>query len=218
MKMIINIEAQNEFYPGYPLMMRAVYYGCRQISAQYGSEFDHSHYEKIKKVYSIWICFDPPVQRRNTITMYHISEKPILGNVEENPEHYDLMNIVMICLGNDKNARYAGLTKFLDVFMSERTSLDNKSAVLKEEFDAKMPPRLLEREIKMCNYSDFIMNKGLRQGRQEGILKGKTEALISLMRNLNWNIEQALQGLSIPEDEWDEYRELVREMESKTVQ
>ena len=61
MKMIINVEAQNEFYPGYPLMMRAVYYGCRQISAQYGSEFDHSHYENIKKVYSIWICFDPPV-------------------------------------------------------------------------------------------------------------------------------------------------------------
>ena len=218
MKMIINIEAQNEFYPGYPLMMRAVYYGCRQISAQYGSEFDHSHYEKIKKVYSIWICFDPPVQRRNTITMYHISEKPILGNVEENPEHYDLMNIVMICLGNSKYVRYAGLQKLLDVFISENANLDGKTAVLKSEFGAEMPARLAEKEVQMCNYSDFIMNKGLRQGRQEGMKQGQLMALINLMRNFKLNIDQALQGLSIPEDEWDEYRALVKEMESKKMQ
>ena len=234
MKMIINVEAQNEFYPGYPLMMRAVYYGCRQISAQYGSEFDHSHYENIKKVYSIWICFDPPARRANTITLYQMTEKPILGNVVENPEHYDLMNIVMICLGNSRDVRYTGLPKLLDVFISGKEGIENKTAVLKSEFGAAMPPRLLEREVKMCNYSDFIMNKGIRQGRQEGrqeglqegrhvgiqegMKQGQLTALVNLMRNLNWNIEQALQGLSIPENEWDDYRALVKEMESKTVQ
>ena len=54
--LIINVEAQNDFYPGYPLIKRGIYYCCRMISSQYGREFTGPHYEKIKKVYSIWIC------------------------------------------------------------------------------------------------------------------------------------------------------------------
>ena len=36
-RMIINLEAQNDFYPGYPLIKRAIYYCSRMISAQYGT-------------------------------------------------------------------------------------------------------------------------------------------------------------------------------------
>ena len=59
-RLIINIEAQNDYYPGYPLIKRGLYYCSRMISAQYGTEFTGSHYEQIKKVYSIWICINPP--------------------------------------------------------------------------------------------------------------------------------------------------------------
>ncbi|MBQ7434166.1 MAG: hypothetical protein IJV50_12075 [Lachnospiraceae bacterium] len=53
--LIINVEVQNDFYPGYPLVKRGIYYGGRMLSAQYGTEFTGSHYEKLKKVYSIFI-------------------------------------------------------------------------------------------------------------------------------------------------------------------
>ena len=33
-ELIINIEAQKDFYPGYPLIKRGIYYGCRMISSQ----------------------------------------------------------------------------------------------------------------------------------------------------------------------------------------
>ena len=36
-ELIINIEAQKDFYPGYPLIKRGIYYGCRMISSQYGT-------------------------------------------------------------------------------------------------------------------------------------------------------------------------------------
>lgn len=49
----INLEAQNDFNPGYPLLKRAVYYCGRMISSQYGTVFVKSHYEKIQK---IWEC------------------------------------------------------------------------------------------------------------------------------------------------------------------
>lgn len=69
------------------------------ISAQYGTEFMDAHYEKIKKVYSIWICMNPPKNRENSITSYVISEKNLIGNVKEKKSNYDLMTAVMICLG-----------------------------------------------------------------------------------------------------------------------
>ena len=78
-ELIINIEAQKDFYPGYPLIKRGIYYGCRMISSQYGTIFTNSHYEKIQKVYSIWICFNPPEKRKNSINIYSVKEK-ILEN------------------------------------------------------------------------------------------------------------------------------------------
>ena len=78
-ELIINIEAQKDFYPGYPLIKRGIYYGCRMISSQYGTTFTNSHYEKIQKVYSIWICFNPPEKRKNSINIYSVKEK-ILEN------------------------------------------------------------------------------------------------------------------------------------------
>ena len=48
-KLIINLEAQNDFHPGYPLIKRGVYYCARLISSQYGTVFvkqisEHTHY------------------------------------------------------------------------------------------------------------------------------------------------------------------------------
>ena len=212
-KLIINVEAQNEFYPGYPLIKRAIYYGCRQISAQYGSEFDNAHYENIKKVYSIWICFDPPQNRHNTITMYQLIEKHVVGEVYEVVANYDLMSIVMICLGTSKDERYTGLLKLLDVGMSG-LSIDEKGAVLKSEFHTELPVRLREKEVNMCNYSDFVWNRGQR----DGIKQGKAEDLVNLMKKMQMTIEQALDILSIPESEWDDYRSLVAQLEAHPAQ
>ena len=144
-RLIINVESQNDFYPGYPLIKRAIYYGCRQISAQYGSEFEHAHYENIKKVYSIWVCFDPPLYRRNTINAYQITERQLVGEVYETIANYDLMCAIMICLGTKADQRYTGLLKLLDVWLS-RNSIDEKRAVLKVVFDTDMPARLLNDE------------------------------------------------------------------------
>ena len=94
-----------------------------------------------------------------------------------------------------------------------RNSINEKRAVLKDVFDTDMPARLLEKEVNMCNYSDFVENRGRKEGRKEG----KAEDLVNLMKNFKLNIEQALKGLSIPEAEWDEYRKLVAELKAHSA-
>ena len=95
-RLIINLEAQNKFLVGYPLIKRAIFYCGRMISSQYGTEFTNSQYGKIKKVYSIWVCVSPPKEMENTITRYHITEENMVGKVHLPYQDYDLMTVILL--------------------------------------------------------------------------------------------------------------------------
>lgn len=106
---ILNVEAQNKYNPVYPLISRALYYCSRLISSQKARVFEHSHYEKPEKVYSIWICANPPKDKRTTITRYQLTEMNQVGQVKEPVENYDLMVVVMVGLGGPEIAGEAGI-------------------------------------------------------------------------------------------------------------
>ena len=89
------------------------------ISSQYGTIFTNSHYEKIQKVYSIWICFNPPEKRKNSINIYSVKEK-----------------------------------------------------ILENEYGITMTYEEKEEVEKMCNLSEYVWEKGLREGREEGLRTG----------------------------------------------
>ena len=95
LSLIINVEPQNNYYPGYPIIKRSIYYCCRMVSSQYGTVFTNSHYEKIKKVYNVFICINPPNYRKNTINRYSLKEENMIGNVHEKEENYDLLTNVL---------------------------------------------------------------------------------------------------------------------------
>ena len=140
-RLIVNIEAQNDFYPGYPIIKRAIYYCSRMISSQYGTEFTESHYEKIRKVYSIWICLKPPRNRKNSINRYSIREEILTGGVSENARDYDLLTVIMICLG-DSGDDASGILKLLEVLLSSERGADEKKKILKYDFEIELTKEL----------------------------------------------------------------------------
>ena len=154
-RLIINVEAQNDFYPGYPIVKRNLYYCCRLVSSQYGTEFTNSHYEKIKKVYSIFICTNPPKYRKNTINQYSIQEENLIGEFGENVEYYDLLAGIIICLG-DVDDKMTGILKLLEVLLSSERSTKEKKKILQEEFNIKMTQELEERD---CERNYFFNSK-----------------------------------------------------------
>ena len=177
-RLIINIEAQNDFYPGYPLIKRGIYYCSRMISAQYGTEFTNSHYENIKKVYSIWICMNPPKSRENSITRYYIAEENLVGSVKERKADYDLMAAVMICLGKEGDSG-TDLLKLLNVLLSTETGSQDKCQILEADFHIRMTQTLESEVSLMCNLSKSVEEKGIEKGRQEGII-----AMVSALKDL----------------------------------
>ncbi|MBS7380457.1 MAG: hypothetical protein KIG72_04215 [Bradymonadales bacterium] len=215
LKLIINIEAQNDFYPGYPLIKRAFYYMCRQISAQYGSVFENSNYGDLQKVYTIWICFSPPANRRNAITAYAMDERCIAGNAHEKRSNFDLGQIVMIYLGHEHDERYTGLVKLLDVFTSSSTSYDIKAQTLKDEFGAEMPQRLRKMEEYMSGFSDYVeqrgFNRGIEQGFNRGIEQGVVRSAMNISKNSNLTPIEALTLIGVKPNEIQSYLALIEE-------
>ena len=201
-RLIVNVEAQNDFYPGYPIIKRNVYYCSRMISAQYGTEFTNAHYEKIKKVYSIFICINPPKYRKNTINTYSIQEKNVIGNIRENKENYDLLTAVMICLGDKEKSADSGILRLLEVLLSSERAVEEKKQILENEYHIDMSTTMESEVSEMCNLSDGVERRGIRKG----ILQGRREDIENLMKNLKWTYEQAMDALGIPEGEREAYK------------
>lgn len=196
-QVIINVEAQNDFEPGYPLMKRAVYYCSRMLSAQYGTEFVRSHYEKIKKVYSIWICTEPPQGRRNTISRYRMMEENLIGKGIEAQVNYDLLEVVMICLGSEKEDRYEGLLRMLGVLLKERIGKEKKRQILENEYGIPMTEKLEGGVSWMCNLSLGVLREGIELGIEQGIEQELVRSVRALMESMDWSMEQALDALHV---------------------
>ena len=212
--LIINLEAQNDFYPGYPLIKRGIYYCCRMISSQYGREFTGPHYEKIKKVYSIWICMNPPKNRENTITRYRLIEEHMVGEAVELVRNYDLLSIIMLCLGGPDGKNYDGVLRMLDVLLGSETSEMEKRKILQDDYNIQMTLAMKREVTVMCNLSKGVEEKGIAKGIAKGMTEGMTNGILAsiknLVKNMGISVEQAMTVLEIPEAERQNYRELLQ--------
>ena len=197
MEIIVNVEAQNKYNPGYPLIKRGVYYVSRMISAQNGVDFKNGEYGKLKKVCSIWICLNAPKERRNSITRYTLREEQLVGNSVEAAKNYDLISVVMICLG-DAQERQTDVLRMLDVLLSSECKAEEKKQILEEEFAIQMSERVEEEVAQMCNLSQGIVERGIAQGMERGIAQGMERGIAQGMeRGMAQGIEKGMaQGIA----------------------
>lgn len=210
-RLIINVEAQSNFYPGYSLLKRGIYYCARMISAQYGMEFTKANYDEIKKVYSIWICSKPPLNRSNSITRYVITEENLIGNVKEKVKNYDLLSVIMVCLGEPNDEKNNDLLRLLNVLLSHKLSLEQKRYVLDNEFHIQMSPKLEGEVNTMCNLSQGIFNEGIQKGIEKGYESKELANIRTIMKKTGWSIKQTMEFLDVPETLHAKYTELLNQ-------
>lgn len=213
-KLIVNIEAQKSMFPGYDLVTRGIFYGARMLSAQLDQEFSADNYDNIKKVYSIWICMDTSRKSMNTITSYRIDQHRLYGDFS-GKARYDLMDVVMICLGGDKTGTQLSddgrpkLLCLLDTLLTNKKSPEEKEQVLTDDFNIKTVG--LKEVTTMCNLSYVIEEKaetrgeargraigeaegraiGEAEGRAIGEAEGIVNVINALMSNMNIPLEKA---------------------------
>ncbi len=178
-KIIIDIEAQKRFYPGYDLVTRGIFYAARLLSSQLGTEFTLSAYNNIKKVYSIWICIDCPKYAVNTVTKYHITQENLVGCFPKDKARYDLLETIMICLSNDIAPKTESLHihRLLGILLSPELKVNDKKTALSEEFNIPMTIEMERMVADMCNLSDLIVEKSWQKGIEQGIEQGHGQGI-----------------------------------------
>lgn len=183
LKMLINVEAQKNYYPGYDIVTRAIFYCTRMLSAQLDTEFKADDYDNIKKVYSIWICLEPPQYARNTITEYHIEQKKLYGDFK-GKARYDLMSAVILCLGKDEtDVGGQPVHRMLNTLLSENLTPAQKQKILHEEFGFSMTCVVKEGMDNMCNLSDLIEERATKRGMEKGMEKGIKQGIETSISN-----------------------------------
>ena len=193
-KIIIDVEAQKSVKLKYPIEKRMVYYLSRMISSQKNREFTGDDYQKIKKVYSIWICLNiKKANKRDSITKFSLSSENIVGNYFPSKSNYDLMTGILICISNKINADMESesnmlpdderkLIGLLKTLFSDELSNYEKKETLQSDYDIQMNENIDRELMDMCNLGYGVYERGMEKGEMRTLLnlvqrkyaKGKT--------------------------------------------
>ena len=208
-RLVINIEIQLDVSLSYSIITRAVYYLARLISRQKGTVFQHSDYQKIQKVYSIWICPNPKKENRNSFVEYGFSQKRVFGTVNEPAENYDKMNAIIISLNDDGTKSDNDIIRLLSTLLSTKESVETRKRTIEDEFGIPMTEDIEEEVREMCNLGEAIEQMGIEKGMEKGMKQGHESSLLQSIKNLmdsmKWSAQQAMDALKIPKDEQEKY-------------
>ncbi len=199
-EMIINVEAQKDYHPGYPLVSRGIFYSARMLSAQLHKDFDVPDYGQIKKVYSIWLCFRPPAYMKGKIVSYQIQPLMLCGKMPDQLAGYDLMRVVIIGLTDDigMHKDVDETIQMLSTLFSTELNAEEKKRRLENDFHFKMSREIEERSALMCNLSALVLEKGIQQEKENSLYR-----IAKISREYGIPMETTLSKLK-SEKEWED--------------
>ena len=171
------------------------------LSAQYGREFVNAEYEKLKKVYSIWICTDGPLYKQNTINIYSVKEDSFIGEHVEPVNNYDLLTVVMIYTAVDFMDLQDDVIKMLSILLSRNLDAKERMNILEKDFNIAMTEEVKQEVDEMCNLSKGVREDGRAEGRAEGELKERLKNINALVKNFKVSAQEAMQILEVPSEE-----------------
>lgn len=206
-RIFFDVESQKDYYPGYSIPTRGIFYGARMLSEQLESEFSPPDYDQLKKVYSIWVCLDPAKYIGNAISEFFIDKRDILGHIPCRQEDYDKLRVIQICLQPETPGTEHPVIRLLNTSFS-RKSRNEIDTIMEEEF--QIPPEEgIGREVEiMCNLSDLIEEQGIQKGIEQGIEQG---ALITIRQALDNGMEETAvkQYLNATDEQIEQAKRLV---------
>ena len=182
----IDFEVQNDYEPSnpkYPITKRAIYYASRELSGQLNVVTHSTNYDKLEKVYSIWICNENvPDTLKNSITRYHFEREDIMGKCDENEAYHDLMEVIIVRRGQESLENT--LFEYLQGVFTTNLDTINKYVDVENNYEVK------EVLTTMCGLGESLI--------EEGALK----TLVSLVRKGLLAIEEAAAELGISVEEF----------------
>ena len=184
-------------------------------SSQKEKIFTGDDYNKIRKVYSIWVVMDVHKDRRNSIQRFKVTEELLHGIFHEDIKNYDLMTIVLLNLGYGTMSH--DLLKMLHLIFLDMLKTEQKADILLNDYGITLT-RDMRKEIEdMGGLMEPAIKFAAMKAAEETAAKVEKETresttLISirnLMKNTKWSAKQAMEAIGIPADEQSKYAALI---------
>lgn len=176
-QIIINVEAQKDEPESYKILNRAIFYVSRLISSQKERDFENSHYDDIKRVYSIWVCMN---MKENILSHIHLTKEDIIGSYEWKGK-LDLFNIVMIGLAKElpKQSEMYEIHRLLGTLFSQDLKEFDKLSIIGNEYDIPLEEKFRKDVSVMCNLGQGVEDRGI----EKGIAIGEAAIIINMYKN-----------------------------------
>jgi hypothetical protein len=190
-QIIINVEAQKDEPKGYHILNRAIFYACRLISSQKERDFMNTNYNDIKRVFTIWCCFN---MDENCMDYVHLTNDNILGNHKWKGK-LDLLNVVLIGITKEvpKQDEKYELHRLLAALFSDELSVNEKLNIMETEYHIPLEDNTRKDVSVMCNLSEGVFERGEAKGEAKGEARGKAIGEAKIILNMNkkgYTIEQ----------------------------
>ncbi len=104
---------------------------------------------------------------------------------------YDLMNVIMVCLGESDTKECRGIIRMLHSLLVARIPAAEKKRIVREEYGIPMDKEIDKEVDEMCNISSLYINRGRDEGIEIGVEKGigigefreKVKMIVEMFRN-----------------------------------
>ena len=126
-----------------------------------------------------------PERKKNSIQKISLTQEQVFGESISEKENVDLMQAVIVNLGDEDAPVNHRILRLMNVLLSERADAQSKQKVMEEEFHIAMTKELESEVSEMCNLGYGIYENGMKEGRAEGFEEGREEGItgsIDLLR------------------------------------
>lgn len=157
----------------------------------YDGESEQSHCEDVQKAYAVWICLDPPQERKNTAFQYRLIEKHFGDTIAKPIKSSDLLVTTTFNLGDPDKAERSSALRMLDVLFSGKIELQEKKRILQDEFGIAIT-EAIEKSVSdmyMCSLPQDVLDKSR--------IETLTESVRNLIKTTGWTLEQAMDALCV---------------------
>ncbi|MBR3671304.1 MAG: hypothetical protein IKN68_01545 [Spirochaetia bacterium] len=132
-----------------------------------------------------WQGIDKPPAYARIISRIHWKGAASWQKSNAEKKDYDLLDVVMVCLGQKKYNELTGLLSMLNLVLKDNyLSSADKREKLTKEFHVEITPELEKGVADMCNLSAGIERQGIEQGIKQGIEQGRAEGKIEMVLEL----------------------------------
>ncbi|MBP5640941.1 MAG: hypothetical protein J6X55_15775 [Victivallales bacterium] len=208
---LFHLEFQNKIHLGYKIIKRGIYYVCRIVSDEKGKQFKGSDYNRLKKVFSLWLCPCAPLKYANSSVSYDLCEHLRSGSAEclsKDKKAFDLLELMIIYMNQTKPPPEGTGFALLHTLLTDSLSSKKRYEILRRDYNIVID----KEEQEMFDLIKFAKENGRKEGRKEGRNLGRKEGrnltykqIISRMIKIGKTTEEICEDLGLTPAQIEKY-------------